>query len=136
MNARDFFINSCTVWTSENFQNILLGNYEFVENGGGGLSLASTDLQKAAADKRVEECVFEDADAFLESLALLIQKQIGGEEGELLTDSSANYFFVRARDGNLFSVLVRWESAQGLWRCGAYLQEELKMPNIRIFYPE
>ncbi len=127
-----FFKVSKTVWTSENFQNILLGNY--VETDRQGQAVDSANLQDLK-QTQAEKLVFKDADAFLEYLALLIQNQIEGTEGELLNDSSANYFFVQGKDNKFYSVLVRWESAQGLWRCGAYLQEELKLPNFKVFFP-
>ena len=98
--------------------------------------IKASDLQEMRANADIHDLVFKDADAFLEQLAVLIQGQINGEEGKLLNDSSANYFFVQGKDGKFYSVLVRFEPAQRLWRCGAYLQEELKMPNVRIFYPE
>jgi hypothetical protein len=93
------------------------------------------DLRETKASQDVQEFLFHDADIFLEELARLIQSQIDGKEGILLNDSSANYFFICGKDQKYYSILVRWEPAQGLWRCGAYLQEDLKMPNIRIFYP-
>ncbi|MFA5877554.1 MAG: hypothetical protein WC880_04310 [Candidatus Paceibacterota bacterium] len=135
MNALSFFTNSKAVWVSENFQNIILGKYVYTETNEQGRSVKSSDLQDLQPDIGAQELVFQDVDAFLEQLALLIQNQIHGEEGRLLNDSSANYFFLRGKDGKHYSILVRWEQAQKLWRCGAYLQEELKMPNIRIFYP-
>ena len=99
------------------------------------MHIESSDLKDVPPERDAQKLIFQDADALLEQLALLIQKQIQGEEGKLLNDSSANYFFVRGKDGNNYSILIRWEPAQKLWRCGAYLQEELKMPNVRIFYP-
>lgn len=129
-----FFTNSRTVWVSENFQSLILDKYVSVEGDPHNESIDSSDL-KDMASQVSQELVFRDADRFLELLASLIQDQENGEEGKLLNDSSANYFFLQAKDGKYYSILVRWEQAQKLWRCGAYLQEDLKMPNIRIFYP-
>jgi hypothetical protein len=133
MNALTFFTSSKTVWVSENFQNIFLNNYEMKDQQ--SLSAASSDLKDMKSETDVQKLLFKSVDAFLEELARLIEVQINGEDGTLLNDSSANYFFVCGKDDKNYSVLVRWESAQKLWRCGAYLQEDLKMPNIRIFYP-
>jgi hypothetical protein len=133
MDITSFFSNSETVWTSENFQNVFLSKYQYTESQQ-ELSLRSTDLQDINSQVNAQEFIFPDADVFLEQLALLIKDQINGEEGKLLNDSSANYFFVKGKDGNYYSILIRWEQAQKLWRCGAYLQETLKIPNIRIFY--
>jgi len=136
MNAYSFFTNSETVWVSENFKNIILDKYIPTEsNNSQGGFIKSSDLQDIGTEIKPQELVFQDADSFLEYLAVLIQNQIHGGEGGLLNDSSANYFFLKGKDENYYSILVRWEQAQKLWRCGAYLQEDLKLPNIRIFYP-
>jgi len=130
-----FFTNSKTVWVSENFQNILLKEYVSIEGDQKNGSINSSELQNVRPETKPEELVFQNTDTFLEQLALLIQNQTHGEEGRLLNDSSANYFFLKGKDGNYYSVLVRFEQAQKLWRCGAYLQENLKLPSVRIFYP-
>ncbi len=132
INIQSFFTNSNFVWTSENFQNIILNKYEPSQ---GGQSASFSNLQDIKLDTDLHKFVFEKADSFLENLAQLIKNQADGKEGDLLNDSSANTFFVLGKDGRHYSVLVRWEQAQKLWRCGAYLQKELKLPNIRIFYP-
>lgn len=132
INIQSFFTNSNFVWTSENFQNIILNKYEPSQDG---QSASFSNLQDIELDTDLRKFVFENADSFLENLAQLITHQADGKEGDLLNDSSANTFFVLGKDGRRYSVLVRWEQAQKLWRCGAYLQEELKLPNIRIFYP-
>jgi hypothetical protein len=128
-----FFTNSKSVWVSENFQNIILGKY--TKEKSQNLSVYSSNIQDIPANTNLKDLLFLDTSTFLEQLMTLIEKQINGEDGELLNDSSANYFLVQGIDGNNYSVLVRWEPAQKLWRCGAYLQEELRLPNIRIFYP-
>lgn len=128
-----FFTNSEKVWVSENFRDLILAKYAPAKDGR-DKSIGFSDLKDIGTES-APELVFTDTDRFLEQLASLIENQINGEEGLLLNDSSANYFFVQAGDAKLYSVLVRWEQAQRLWRCGAYLQEELKMPNVRIFYP-
>lgn len=135
IDLQSFFSNSKTVWVSENFQNLLLATYTPTSTGMHA-SVSSIDLQNVQPETNPTELTFEDSDVFLEQLASLIQAQLQGEEGRLLNDSSANYFFVKGKDGKYYSVLVRWEQAQKLWRCGAYLQEALKMPNVRIFRPE
>lgn len=132
INIQSFFTNSNFVWTSENFQNIILNKYEPSQ---GAQPASFSNLQNVEPDTDLHKFVFENADSFLENLAQLIKNQADGKEGDLLNDSSANTFFVLGKDGRHYSVLVRWEQAQKLWRCGAYLQEELKLPNIRIFYP-
>lgn len=132
INIQSFFTNSNFVWTSENFQNIILNKYEPSQ---GAKPASFSNLQDIKPDTDLHKFVFENADSFLENLAQLIKNQADGKEGDLLNDSSANTFFVLGKDGRHYSVLVRWEQAQKLWRCGAYLQEELKLPNIRIFYP-
>jgi hypothetical protein len=133
MNIKSFFSSSKTVWVSENFKSIFLERYApSAGQHDGSVGFSGLEGMKAT----VGELVFQDADIFLEELARLIQEQLNGEEGKLLNDSSANYFFLKAKDGKHYSILVRWEQAQKLWRCGAYLQEELNMPNIRIFYPK
>ena len=121
---------------SENFQNLILSKYISSEEGRQDQKVNSSDLQDMRAGRDINELVFRDADAFLESLTALIKEQLRGETGRLLNDSSANYFFLQGKDGESYSILVRWEPAQKLWRCGAYLQKELKIPSIRIFYPE
>lgn len=133
-NPKTFFITTPTIWVSENFQKLILDKYEPSSAGDNG-SIESADLQEIDSDKSAEKMVFSNPDILLEQLAGFIQSQINGEDGKLLNDSSANYFFVTGKDGNYYSILVRWEPAQKLWRCGAYLQEELKLPNLRIFYP-
>jgi hypothetical protein len=135
IDVRSFFTNSKTVWVSENFQNLLLKEYVSVLSDQKNESVNSSELQNIQTQIKMEELVFQNADTFLEQLALLIQNQIQGEDGRLLNDSSANYFFLKGKDGNYYSVLVRFEQAQKLWRCGAYLQEDLKLPSVRIFYP-
>lgn len=132
INIQSFFTNSNFVWTSENFQNIILNKYKPSQ---GAQPASFSNLQNVEPDTDLHKFVFENADSFLENLAQLIKNQADGKEGDLLNDSSANTFFVLGKDGRHYSVLVRWEQAQKLWRCGAYLQEELKLPNIRIFYP-
>jgi hypothetical protein len=136
MNALSFFQTETSVWTSENFQKIFLENYIPVEKSSEENSILSSDLQDIPAGRGVHEFVFQDPDVLLEQLAGLIQSQLRGEDGELLNNSSANYFFSKGKDGKHYSILVRWEPAQKLWRCGAYLQEELELPNIRLFYPQ
>jgi hypothetical protein len=131
---KTFFTTTNTIWISENFKNLILDKYEPSAEGDSG-SMQSADLQEIESGKKVETMVFQNPDFFLEQLAGLIKGQINGEEGKLLNDSSANYFFVLGKDGNHYSILVRWEPAQKLWRCGAYLQEQLALPNLRIFYP-
>lgn len=128
-----FFTNSKTVWVSENFQNLILARYTPTVKE--SVAAASMDLSHVGGGVDVQKLVFDDADVFLEQLASLIQAQLHGEPGRLLNNSSANYFFLQGKDGKYYSILVRWEQAQKLWRCGAYLQEELKMPNVRIFHP-
>ncbi len=135
MNIKEFFTNSKTVWTSENFQNLLLNQYQETITTGSSVNLSSCYIQEIDKNKEIGTFVFTDSDKFLEVLATQIKKQIAGEKGELLTDSSANYFFVIGKDEKYYSVLVRWEQAQKLWRCGAYLQEDLKLPEIKIFFP-
>ncbi len=132
IDVRSFFTNSKFVWTSENFQNLILSKYESSQKD---QSVSFSNLQDIESNVDLEKFIFEDVDTFLEKLAQLIKNQADGKEGDLLNDSSANTFFVRGKDRNLYSVLVRWEEAQGLWRCGAYLQKDLKLPNIRIFHP-
>jgi hypothetical protein len=134
MDIQSFFKNSKSVWTSENFQTIFLNNYDNTQANLLNSSVGFLNLQDIE-EKDIRGLVFNNPNTFLNQLAGLIQKQINGEDGELLNDSSANYFFLKGKDGNNYSILVRWESAQKLWRCGAYLQESLAMPNIRIFYP-
>ncbi len=130
-----FFVTTKTVWVSENFKNIFLDKYE-ATNRIEAKPLSSSDLQELRSDVKPQKFVLQNPDTFLEQLSLLIQNQLNGEEGKLLNDSSANYFLAKGKDGGIYSVLVRWESSQKLWRCGAYLQEELKLPTIRIFYPQ
>ncbi len=132
INIQSFFTNSNFVWTSENFQNIILNKYEPSQ---GGQSASFSNLQDIKPGIDLRKFVFENADSFLENLAQLIKNQADGREGDLLNDSSANTFFVLGKNNKHYSILVRWEQAQKLWRCGAYLQKELKLPNIRIFYP-
>lgn len=134
LDVKSFFTKSASVWTSENFQSLLLAKYGGA-NSSNDSRVVSSDLQDIGSITDPRSLVFKDADGFLERLALLIGAQIEGGVGELLNDSSANYFFVVGKDGKYYSVLVRWEQAQKLWRCGAYLQEDLKLPNVRIFRP-
>lgn len=130
------FTTSKNVWVSENFKSIILEKYIPTEgNYRQDESIKASDLQSISSKIELQELVFKDADLFLEYVALLIENQIHGAEGKLLNDSSANYFFLKGKDEKYYSILVRWEQAQKLWRCGAYLQEELRLPNIRIFYP-
>lgn len=135
LEIKNFFVNSENVWVSENFKKFFLEKYTSSQNNGDSLFMSSLDLQEIKPLTKVKELVFEDSDSFLERLILLIQGQEDGKMGKLLNDSSANYFFVHGKDGNYYSILVRWEQAQNLWRCGAYLQTELKMPNVKIFFP-
>jgi hypothetical protein len=135
MEVVSFFTNSKNVWVSENFQNIILSGYADTNKNKNEQSISSSDLRTIETGAVVEELAFKDTDDFLEKLAILIQSQVNGENGKLLNDSSANQFFLKAKDGKYYSILVRWEQAQKLWRCGAYLQENPKMPNVRIFYP-
>ncbi len=134
--VREFFTQNDNVWVSENFQDIILSVYTKSDIEDGNNNVHFKDLQDLDAGTSPEELVFNNPDTFLERLVLLIGGQLHGESGLLLNDSSANYFYVKGKDGKYYSVLVRWEQAQGLWRCGAYLQEELKIPNIRIFSPQ
>jgi hypothetical protein len=135
INIPSFFTDSETVWVSENFQNIFLSKYAHSGDDRKNQSLDFSDLQDMSHEDNTQALVFQDADLFLEQLARLIHDQMHGEEGKLLNDSSANYFFLKGKDGKSYSILVRWEQAQKLWRCGAYLQEEVKVPSVRIFYP-
>ncbi len=130
-----FFTRYKAIWISENFQNLILSSYVETGRDRGEQSINSSDLQDIRPGIKAEELVFQDVDDFLEVLAGLIQDQMNGEDGRLLNDSSANYFFLRGKDEKYYSILVRWEQAQKLWRCGVYLQKELKLPNIRVFRP-
>lgn len=134
--VREFFAQSNNVWVSENFQEIILSVYTKSESVDDNNDVSFQDLQDLDTETSPEELVFNNPDIFLEQLVLLIGRQLHGEVGLLLNDSSANYFYINGKDGKYYSVLVRWEQSQGLWRCGAYLQEELKTPNIRIFSPQ
>ena len=129
-----FFSGPGEVWVSENFQSVLLGTYA-KSNQGDDSSVSYVDLKDMRSDTDARGFLFQNPDFFLEQLMVLLQNQTGGKEGALLNDSSANYFFLKAKDGNVYSVLVRWEPAQKLWRCGAYLQTEIKMPSVRVFRP-
>lgn len=137
MNTKDlytFFTSSSFVWCSENFQSFILSELNQNSELEVGKGFAWSNIADSAnLDK--DHLVFNDVPKFLITLQTYIQAQQNGEDGVLLHDSSANTFFVRTQDGKLYSVLVRFEQAQKLWRCGAYLQTELSMPNIRIFYP-
>lgn len=137
MNAQglsQFFTSSTFVWCSENFQTFILSELDSDSALEAGKGFTWSDIAESTnLDK--DNLVFSDIPTFLLTLQIYIQAQQNGEEGVLLNDSSANTFFVRTKAGSLYSVLVRFEQAQKLWRCGAYLQTELTMPNIRIFYP-
>ncbi len=135
LNIQSFFLESKEVWVSDNFKNIFLAQYIESKGDESLLKYDNLTLQNIKPDHNLQSLVFEDSDIFLEQLCKLIKKQITGENGELLNDSSANYFFVLGKDKKHYSILVRWEHSQKLWRCGAYLQEDLKLPNIKIFYP-
>lgn len=133
-NIKDFFLSNQHVWVSENFQNIILAQY----NDSDTQSVISSQYLDAQdfKDAIKSNIIFSDSDAFLRELMMLISKQTDGEDGVLLNDSSANYFFVKTKNGDLYSVLVRFEIAQRLWRCGAYLQDDVKVPQIRLFLPK
>lgn len=129
-----FFTQSQHVWVSENFQNLILNSY-VPSTKQNLVKPAGVNLQDIPLTISSYELLFRDVDEFLEQLALLIDLQIRGESDALLNDSSANYFFVQGKDSKFYSILVRWEPAQRLWRCGAYLQETLQLPSVRVFTP-
>lgn len=126
------FRNADSVWISDNFKEFFLDKYTELRMPHRA-KVAHSELQNIPGP--APELIFSDPNLFLEDLAQLIQNQLHGEDGPLLNDSSANYFFVKDNEGKLYNVLVRWEHAQKLWRCGAYLQNELHLPQIRIFHP-
>ncbi len=133
---KTLFTNTERVWMSENFQNIIFDRFTGTDlvHAEDVVTPKYVDLSKVS-EVTIEQCIFTNIDAFLHMLADLIQNQIHGEEGVLLHDSSANYFYLQLEDAKFYSVLVRFEPAQKLWRCGAYLQDTLQKPNIRIFLP-
>jgi len=127
------FNDTSHVWTSENFRNLILSKQSISSEAIGDFT--TTDIKNIKEDIKLSDIVFKNIDELLASISKNISAQINWEAGNLLNDSSANIFYVHDNENNLYAVLVRWESAQGLWRCWAYLQEGFNIPNIRIFHP-
>ena len=86
---------------------------------------ANFDLINPANDAEIcselpENHIFEDASVFCAYLAGLIEKQKGGESGNLLNNGYANIFYVRGALGEVFAVCVRWYSGSRRWHVNAF----------------
>lgn len=139
MNPVELLFKAQYVWMSDNFVSVILNGYQ--PDVSVTVPPSSFDLtgpqSLSKPEDELEHAIFANPTLLLHSLATLISAQSEGQSGRLLNDSSANIFYVRSIDGGLYSVLVRYEDAQRLWRCGAYLIKNgrIKLPNIRIFLP-
>ena len=139
MDSATFFRQSSNVWMAENFITFIL-NEGAAQPDPIKVTPTYFDLGEPVSNPMPEDeqehLIFRSPALLLDVLATLLQAQPVGEKGRLLNDSSANTFYVRCSDGNIYMVLVRFELAQGKWRCGAYFQgKTLQLPKVRIFSP-
>ena len=86
--------------------------------------IVSYNLVKASLDAEIraelpEHHVWEEASEFCAHLAELIDNQPNGKEGDLLSNGSANIFYVRGKGGRVFTVGLYWLADDRRWRVGA-----------------
>lgn len=60
----------------------------------------------------------------LEDIASLIEAQPGGKPGLLLNNGYANIFYVEGKDGEVFAVVVHWNSDDRTWNVSYWSLDE------------
>jgi hypothetical protein len=72
-------------------------------------------LKANAYDKDIRKELSETHLSTLEDIAGLIEAQPNGKSGFLLNNGYANIFYVEGKNGEVFAVLVRWNSDNRYW---------------------
>lgn len=127
----DFFTTRLGLWISEGFHRRILIPALAMEETAPASVGKPFDLPVDMYDVRIRKelgvrYVFENTRAFLKALAMLIEHQWGGKEGDLTTNNACgSLFYVLGReegegDLEVFTVCVRLDTDDGSWSVGAY----------------
>ncbi len=121
INIKDFFQTSSTLWIDFDFTKWILSAYEDEVLQNKSKLVKSFDLTQNMSDSQITEHAktlgFDPRNnpVTLDQIKTKIEAQPNGTEGEMLTNGSANLFYVFGKDGVLFTVDVRWYSGYGRW---------------------
>ncbi len=126
INIERFFQNSTTLWVDPDFINwILSAHLDGVTQNPAKL-IKAFDLPENMTDneivKQAESLGFNPKQnpVTLDQIKAKIEAQPNGIEGEMLSNGSANIFYVFGKHNALFAVDVHWHSGNGQWFVYAY----------------
>jgi hypothetical protein len=125
LNPSEFFKTRAGLYVWGSFRDWILPATKQVESVPKAVC-TSHKLVKDASDtenraEMPDNHVFEDASKFCAHLSGMIDRQKGGQDGDLISnDGYANIFYVRGVESGVFAVDVRWYSVRCSWRVGAY----------------
>lgn len=80
-------------------------------------------LTTGSVDAEIIERLGVTHESYLADLHAMLEAQPNGEEGPLLTNGSANIFYLRAKDGSLWAVYAHWFVGREGWYVNAYSVE-------------
>ena len=117
-----YFITRPELWVSEDFQSRITFAYPEALVPRGLEEVESFDLTNESSDKAIlarpemggEEEVRKHAFT-PDQIADLIDLQLRGLEGKLLTNSGANLFYVFGKNYELFVVSIDWDAGRSRW---------------------
>ena len=93
----------------ENFRRDFLSGEGTIEDPKGETTLRCDRLRQSSKDSFITTELADDkAETSLTELCILVEKQGRCQAGVLLTDGSANIFYIKNRTGVLRTVCVRW----------------------------
>lgn len=124
--AADFFTengqpNGIKFWLAKRFKNHLLKDPGKIELDFPASTLNVYKLREPSLDGPILAALGgnDAAKTCLAYIAQLIKAQPKGEEGVLLTNGKANFFYVDNNNGELLTVICSWESRCSRWDVGA-----------------
>jgi hypothetical protein len=94
-----------------------------VERGVPAARLRVHRLTRGSADAQIITELSGAHETYLADLQAMLGGQPNGEEGPLLTNGSANIFYIRAHDGSLWAVYAHWFVGRAGWYINAYSVE-------------
>lgn len=106
-------------WLGSNFKRYFLGK---IEEAVPETTLRTHQLVKVSVDKPIiaELGGEETVETMLSQMYKMMKRQVHGEKGDLLVNFSANIFYVKDIDGQLWSINCNWDSGDRYWGVEAY----------------
>ncbi len=126
VSVKKFFQTSLTLWIDFDFTKWILSAYEDEVLQNKSKLVKSFDLTQNMSDSQTTDHAktlgFDPRNnpVTLDQIKTKIEAQPNGTEGEMLTNGSANLFYVFGKDGVLFTVFVCWYSGRSRWYVFAY----------------